>query len=122
MTCWSLVHSWLCQVLWSSCKLNSRCPRQPPQSLANLQKLSGLFQGAWHLGLPLPTSALHLATPGYPSLSVSLPAYTVLASGCQPTSWMAPQVISDCPKPLRHPQTGLQPATPALPNPRPVSL
>ncbi|KIO06536.1 hypothetical protein M404DRAFT_24739 [Pisolithus tinctorius Marx 270] len=122
MTCWSPVHAWLCQVLWSLSKLNSCCPRQPPQSLANLRKLSGLFQGAQHPALPLPASGLHLATPGYPSLSVSPPAYTVLASGCQPTSWMAPQVTSSHPKPLQHLQTGLQPATPALPNPRPVSL
>ncbi|KIO01201.1 hypothetical protein M404DRAFT_28924 [Pisolithus tinctorius Marx 270] len=62
MTYWSLVHT------------------APKPSLASGSS-PGPFHGAQHLGL-----GLHLATPGYPSLSVSLPAYTVLASGYQPTS------------------------------------
>ncbi|KIO11759.1 hypothetical protein M404DRAFT_20385 [Pisolithus tinctorius Marx 270] len=55
-------------------------PQRPPEAHP------ACFQGARHLALPIPASGSHLATPGYPGLSVSLSAYTVLASGCQPTS------------------------------------
>ncbi|KIO07242.1 hypothetical protein M404DRAFT_23691 [Pisolithus tinctorius Marx 270] len=63
---------------------------------------SGLFQGARHLGLPLPASGLHLATPGYPGLSVSPPAYTPPQTPLTPSDWPS----AGCSSPAQL-QTGL---------------